>query len=643
MPANQLNHTRVSVGGHLLLFLLLTVFFHVSNVAAQPVREIIYQEDFEDGKAQNWNLEAPWQLATESANTFLHGKNHTWATYTKGNAWTNYDLQCQIEFRGDTGLHVNIFLTENDRYFVAFHPDGLNLYKESPWGTIIELAEYNQNFSQNSWHVVEISTAGDSFNITIDNNPLIQYQETNALRSGSIGFETLEESSVYIDDIVVSRQAAAATSAFHGLGDLPGWGISSKAYGVSADGSVVVGTSYSENGPEAFRWTPGSKMVGLGDLEPGRFTSAALQVAASGSVAVGSSIIDDEWGYEAFRWSAATGMTGLGDLAGGDFYSSAGDVSADGSVIVGDSKSATSTEAFRWTSAGGMVSLGILPGSIESHAQAVSDDGSVVVGYTERSAFYWTATGGLTNLGNGYRAYGMASDGSVIVGILLQASGDQLVKWNAAHQADTLGVLPDKGNYTAQLYRTSKNGDIIVGYYLDNHAKEKGFIWTKTHGLLDLQYALETVYGLDLNGWSLNAATDVSDDGSTIVGWGTNPAGNTEAWIARISGQTAVDTKTSSQVKRPRGFRLYQNHPNPFNMSTHIRYALSKTENVNLSIYNLYGQLIRTLVQENKAPGQYTITWQGRDDRGQLISSGIYVVKIKAGSFTDSRKIICVK
>lgn len=635
MPANQLNHTRVSVGGHLLLFLLLTVFFHVSNVAAQPVREIIYQEDFEDGKAQGWDLEVPWQLQTESANTFLHGKNHTWAIYTKGNAWTNYDLECQIKFAGDTGFHINLFLTDNNRYFIAFHPNSLNLYKENPRGTVEELAAHEEDFSKNRWHMVEISTASDSFNITIDDNPVVQYRETNALRSGSIGFETLDESSVYVDNIIVSRQSSAATSAFHGLGDLPGWGISSKAYGVSADGSVVVGTSYSENGPEAFRWTPGSKMVGLGDLEPGRFTSAALQVAASGSVAVGSSIIDDEWGYEAFRWSAATGMTGLGDLAGGAFYSSASDVSADGSVIVGDSRSATSTEAFRWTSATGMVALGILPGSIESHAQAVSDDGSVVVGYTERSAFYWTATGGLTNLGNGYRAYGMASDGSVIVGILLQASGDQLVKWNAAHQADTLGVLPDKGNYTAQLYRTSKNGDIIVGYYLDNHAKEKGFIWTQTHGLHDLQYAMESVWGLDLNGWTLVAATDVSDDGSTIAGWGTNPAGNTEAWIARISGQTAVDTKTSSQLKRPRGFRLYQNHPNPFNPVTTITYDLYARHRVILKIYNLAGQTVATLVDAIQAPGQHAIVWQAQE-----LPSGLYFCRLQVGEYSQTRKFI---
>ncbi|MBD3383975.1 T9SS type A sorting domain-containing protein [candidate division KSB1 bacterium] len=638
MSVKQMNRKTVLLNHNILFLFICTIVMGISTLAAQPGREIIYQEDFQDGKAQDWDLEAPWQLQTESANTFLHGKNHTWAIYTRGNAWTNYDLECQIKFAGDSGFHINLFLTDNDRYFIAFHPNNLNLYKESPWGTVDKLAEHEEDFSKNTWHMVEISTANDSFNITIDDKSLIQYQETNALRIGSIGFETLDKSSVYVDNIIVSRKSSAATSTFHGLGDLPGWGINSKAYGVSADGAVVVGESYSENGPEAFRWTTGSQMVGLGDLKPGRFSSSALQVAASGSVAVGNSIIDDEWGYEAFRWSAGTGMTGLDDLAGGDFYSSANDVSADGSVIVGESKSATSTEAFRWTSATGMVALGILPGSVESHAQAVSDDGSVVVGYTERSAFYWTSTGGLTNLGNGYRAYGLNPNGSVIVGILRQASGDQLVKWNAAHQADTLGVLPDKGNYTAQLYKTSKNGDIIVGYYLDSNAKEKAFIWTPAHGLLDLQYAMESIYGFDLNGWTLVAATNISDDGSTIVGWGTNPAGNTEAWIARLSAQTGVDTIKTSKVKRPREFQLHQNHPNPFNSATTIHYDLRISGRVVLKIYNLSGQTVATLTDAIQSPGRHTITWQPK-----ALPSGLYFCRLQVGDYSQTRKFILQK
>jgi probable HAF family extracellular repeat protein len=99
----------------------------------------------------------------------------------------------------------------------------------------------------------------------------------------------------------------SATRAFAGasltpLGDLPGGGSYSWASGISADGSVVVGSSDSASGREAFRWTRGGGMVGLGDLPGGLFGSTASGVSADGSVVVGSSDIDSAFQH-AFRWT----------------------------------------------------------------------------------------------------------------------------------------------------------------------------------------------------------------------------------------------------------------------------------------------------------------------------------------------------
>ncbi len=91
--------------------------------------------------------------------------------------------------------------------------------------------------------------------------------------------------------------------------------------------------------------------TGLGDLDGGIFYSRAYAVSADGTVVAGSS--SSASGDEAFRWTSS-GMTGLGDLPGGSFYSQAKGVSADGAVVVGYSEHASSTEAFRWTSADGM-------------------------------------------------------------------------------------------------------------------------------------------------------------------------------------------------------------------------------------------------------------------------------------------------
>ena len=102
---------------------------------------------------------------------------------------------------------------------------------------------------------------------------------------------------------------------------------------------------------------------GLGDLPGGSFFSIATGVSADGSVVVGSGTpaltVSNR---EAYRWTAAGGMVGLGDLAGSIFSSSARGVSADGTVIVGRGVSASGTEAYRWTAGSGMVGLGDLPG-----------------------------------------------------------------------------------------------------------------------------------------------------------------------------------------------------------------------------------------------------------------------------------------
>jgi probable HAF family extracellular repeat protein len=214
----------------------------------------------------------------------------------------------------------------------------------------------------------------------------------------------------------------------------------------SADGAVVVGQGILNNQFNelvASRWTEQEGIVGLGDLPGGIFRSSARGISADGSVVVGSASSPN--GGEAFRWTEDSGMVGLGDLPGGAFGSNANAVSADGSVVVGTGNSASGLEAFRWTPAGGMVGLGDLPGSVfRSVANAVSADCSVVVGSGNvvdadgiGDAFYWTEATGmiklrdlLTTLGasnlDGWSlisATGVSADGQTIVGSGTNPSG----------------------------------------------------------------------------------------------------------------------------------------------------------------------------------------------------------------------------
>lgn len=97
--------------------------------------------------------------------------------------------------------------------------------------------------------------------------------------------------------------------------------------------------------------------------------------------------------------------------------------------------------------------------------------------------------------------------------------------------------------------------------------------------------------------------------------------------------------------KFPVFFSLSQNYPNPFNPATVIRYSIPKgsESRVLLSIYNLHGRLVRTLIDEVKSFGTYSISWDGKDVRGISVSSGLYFYRLQVGDFTSTRKMTLLR
>jgi hypothetical protein len=93
----------------------------------------------------------------------------------------------------------------------------------------------------------------------------------------------------------------------------------------------------------------------------------------------------------------------------------------------------------------------------------------------------------------------------------------------------------------------------------------------------------------------------------------------------------------------PTEFALLQNFPNPFNPETTINYNLASSSDVTLQIYNVVGQVVKTLVAERQNAGRYQVRWNGTDDRGMSVSSGIYFYSIRAGKFEDVRKLMLLK
>ncbi len=88
---------------------------------------------------------------------------------------------------------------------------------------------------------------------------------------------------------------------------------------------------------------------------------------------------------------------------------------------------------------------------------------------------------------------------------------------------------------------------------------------------------------------------------------------------------------------------LSQNYPNPFNAGTDIKYSIPNRSHVVIEIYNLLGQKIKTVIDEEKPAGHHTVTWDSTDDWGNVVASGIYFYRIKAGSNVDSRKMLLLK
>jgi hypothetical protein len=93
----------------------------------------------------------------------------------------------------------------------------------------------------------------------------------------------------------------------------------------------------------------------------------------------------------------------------------------------------------------------------------------------------------------------------------------------------------------------------------------------------------------------------------------------------------------------PKTFALDQNYPNPFNPTTEIRYTLPKASNVKLSVYDIMGRLVRTLVDQNMDAGAHRMMWNGRDNNGQTVSSGVYFYHIQADGFMATKKMVMMK
>ncbi len=154
---------------------------------------------------------------------------------------------------------------------------------------------------------------------------------------------------------------------------------------------------------------------------------------------------------------------------------------------------------------------------------------------------------------------------------------------------------------------------------------------------------------------SLQIHAPQEGDGASWVHYGSRERSENnprlEAIVNESSGTTTTTTdsdksdpsNTGGDQEGPTEFTLDQNYPNPFNPTTTIQYRLPQAATVRLAIYNVAGQLVKVLVNGQQEAGQYRVEWDGRDQAGHSVASGLYLYRIEAGSFTDHRTMMLIK
>lgn len=156
----------------------------------------------------------------------------------------------------------------------------------------------------------------------------------------------------------------------------------------------------------------------------------------------------------------------------------------------------------------------------------------------------------------------------------------------------------------------------------------------------------QTTYDSDKFGFS------VSDTLGMMKGNGPELASSGEDWKL-LSGWFGTDNRegevpqSPESIDLPRSCSLSQNYPNPFNPTTEILYTIPEKDRegveVSIFLYNIRGQLIKRFDEGKKLPGRYRIMWDGKDDSGVKVGSGVYFYQMHAGDFITTRKMIMAK
>lgn len=314
------------------------------------------------------------------------------------------------------------------------------------------------------------------------------------------------------------------------------------ASGVNNEGLV---TGYMAGGPTWQFWYPDlGTTEDIGGVSPDNNGAGQTEFSTDGQRVCGTAA--GAQGTEMASYDRTTGTWtshgGLGvDMDGNT--SSAWDISGDGETVVGMGWVGSAAHGMVWNSTEGIIDLGSLYPDASTRANAVSDDGGVVVGWQDVNG-PWKSAVWRKNAGGGYDAntfllidpagsatdeYNQAgecsavsADGSWIGGYGDYANNNEPWIWSEATGVVSLGALPDMGQGFVTAF--SADGSIVVGWFDGPFfgSPRKAFIWTEADGLQDLNTYATNELGVVLGSQQLYSASDISPDGHYITGTGVN-------------------------------------------------------------------------------------------------------------------------
>ena len=244
----------------------------------------------------------------------------------------------------------------------------------------------------------------------------------------------------------------------------------------------------------------------------------------------------------------------------------------------------------------------------------------------------------------------------------------QWIDFPAGHMGGGMGMMWPDSMFVQfwRVYPDSLPGDHtpqrFMGFYFDMYNPQGGsmmgwgmgwghgmmrfegnhqFVWHYSDG--ELQRLGRSENGMQVHYW------DADQNQWLIAGNATvNPQTNTVTLASNESYQyyalfaPQAATKVDEQAQ-PMGFKLYPAYPNPFNPETRIDYELPEVAFVHVTIYNLQGQLVATLVNGKQGAGQHSAVWNGVDAKGQAMASGIYILSFTAGNHQSTQRLLLLR